>query len=214
MKFPHRTKPDNTQPNASSVGGFTLVELLVVIAIIGVLVAMLLPAVQSARESARRTQCKNNLRQLGIALQNYDSAKGSFPPGVTSTDDNFQKGMHSGFVFLLPYLEYTALFDSYDLEQPWDSVANLAVGATPLQMLTCPSNDSEVAQQGNLRAAPTDYAFSKGPLAYLCEQQRGGGMFDINSQIRHAQIQDGTSRTFALGEAASNARLEAAAPCG
>ncbi len=193
---------------------FTLVELLVVIAIIGVLVALLLPAVQSARESARLTQCKNNLRQLGIALQNHHNAQGNFPAGVVASNDNFLNGMHSGFVFLLPYLEQNALFDSYDLSQPWSSTTNLIVGATPLQMLTCPSNDTEVTQQGGFSAAPTDYAFSKGPLAYLCETQIDGGMFDINSRVSIAQLGDGTSRTFALGEAASNATLEARAPCG
>ena len=192
---------------------FTIVELLVVIAIIAILVALLLPAIQSAREAARSTQCKNNLRQLGIALQNHHSAKGQFPPGVVTSDDDFQNGKHSGFVFLLSHLEQNTLFESYDQSQPWASNTNLAVGATHLQTLTCPSNDTEVPQQGGLSAGPTDYAFSKGPLAYLCEEQADGGMFDINSQVRIAQLEDGTSRTFALGEAASNARLDAVAPC-
>jgi len=199
---------------ANRLRGFTIVELLVVIAIIAILVAMLLPAIQSAREAARLTQCKNNLRQLGIALQNHQGAQGDYPPGVVASDDNFQNGMHSGFVFLLPYLEQSTLFESYDQSLPWASDTNLAVGATRLQIFTCPSNDTEVPQQGSLSAAPTDYAFSKGSLAYLCEQQAGSGMFDINSQVRHAQLQDGSSKTFAMGEAASNARLEAIAPCG
>ena len=77
--------------------GFAIVELLVVIAIIGLLVAMLLPAIQSAREAARLTQCKNNLRQLGLALQGHDSAHGYFPSGVVANDDNLQNGMRSGF---------------------------------------------------------------------------------------------------------------------
>ncbi len=194
--------------------GFTLVELLVVIAIIGSLVALLLPAVQAAREAARLTQCKNNLRQLGIASQNYHGANGQFTAGIVTSDDNYRKGMHSGFIYLLPYFEQNALFDSYDQAEPWDSAANLIVGATALENLACPSNVTEVPQQGKLTAAPTDYAFSKGDVAYLCEKQTGGGMFDVNSQVRIAQITDGTSKTFALGEAASNATLEANAPCG
>ncbi len=192
--------------------GFTIVELLVVIAIIAILVAMLLPAIQSAREAARLTQCKNNLRQLGLALQSHDSAHGYFPSGVVASDDNFQNGMHSGFVFLLPFVEEHALFASYDPSQPWTSDSNLAVGATRLGVLACPSSSTEVPQQGSISAAATDYAFSKGPLAYLCNQPAGGGMFDVNSRVRSVHLKDGTSKTFALGEAASNARLAAKAP--
>jgi prepilin-type N-terminal cleavage/methylation domain-containing protein len=194
--------------------GFTIVELLVVIAIISVLAAMLLPAIQSAREAARLTQCKNNLRQLGLALQSHESAHGYFPAGVVATDENFQNGMHSGFVFLLPFLEENALFASYDLSQPWTSNANLAVGANRLQVLACPSNSTEVPQQGSISASATDYAFSKGPLAYLSNKPAGGGMFDINSRVRSVHLKDGMSQTFALGEAASNLRLTAEAPCG
>ncbi len=192
--------------------GFTLVELLVVAAIIALLVAMLLPAIQSAREAARLTQCKNNLRQLGLALQSHDSAHGYFPSGVVATDDNLQNGMHSGFVFLLPFVEEHALFASYDPSQPWTSDSNLAVGATRLGVLACPSNSTEVPQQGSISGAATDYAFSKGPLAYLCNKPAGGGMFDVNSRVRPVHIVDGTSKSFALGEAASNTRLAAEAP--
>ena len=194
---------------------FTLVELLVVIAIIGTLVALLLPAVQAAREAARRTECKNNLRQLGLALQNHHGALGHFPAGVVAGDDDFRNAKHSGFVSLLPYLEQQTLFEKYDQSEAWTSDANLAVGAARLSMLICSSNVTEVVQQGkDLAAAPTDYAFSKGPLAYLCEDQPSVGVFDINSDVRIAQITDGTSKTFAMGEAASNAMLEADAPCG
>ena len=127
---------------------FTIVELLVVIAVIAILVAMLLPAIHAAREAARLTHCKNNLRQLGIALQGHDSAYGYFPSGVTANDDDLRNGMHSGFVFLLPFLEESSLFDSYDQSQPWTSELNLPVGKTRLQVLVCPSNQSEVPQQG------------------------------------------------------------------
>ena len=84
---------------------FTLVELLVVIAIIGILIGMLLPAVQMVREAARRTKCQNNLKQLGLAALNFESAQMAFPPGVIDNDDNLQDALHTGWVFLLPYVE-------------------------------------------------------------------------------------------------------------
>ncbi len=108
--------------------GFTLVELLVVIAIIGVLVALLLPAVQAARESARRAQCLNNLRQIGLAMINYESSKGELPAGrlfcgpeSASVSDNIcnnERVSLSGFWVILPYMEQQALFDRIDLSQP------------------------------------------------------------------------------------------------
>ena len=192
--------------------GFTIVEILVVIAILAILTALLLPAIHAARESARLTQCQNNLRQLGVALQNYEGVHGFFPPGVVASGDNFRNGRQSGFVFLLPFLEENRLFEAYDQSESWNSDTNLAVGTTPLGVLSCPANHSEAPQQGGISAAATDYAFCKGSLAYLCSKPAGGGMFDINSRVRISQISDGTSKTFALGDAASNALLAAEAP--
>ena len=103
--------------------GFTLVELLVVIAIIGILIALLLPAVQAAREAARRLACSNNFKQLGVALHNHHAAKGEFPQGVTWTDHNgdgtrsMYEGLRANFhVYLLPYLEQDRSFEELDFE--------------------------------------------------------------------------------------------------
>jgi len=143
------------QPKA--LRAFTLVELLVVIAIIGVLVALLLPAVQAAREAARRTQCVNNLKQIGLSMHNYLSAKKAFPPGsywdpVTTKNKQYQTNGNEAtwITFLLPYLEEPSLYDKIDwklslggaFEAPYP---NRAVTSAPLIGMRCPS--SEVTTQ-------------------------------------------------------------------
>lgn len=104
-------------------GAFTLVELLVVIAIIGVLVALLLPAVQSARAAARRTQCANNLKQMGLALHNYESSYKHFPAGATSGPGGDKEAYQPGlFGDLLQFMEQTAIYDTMLLKQPWNTM--------------------------------------------------------------------------------------------
>lgn len=116
--------------------GFTLVELLVVIAIIGVLVALLLPAVQAARESARRMQCQNNLKQMGLAFHNHESAKGGFPPRRFSSP---RHGYTGWGLFILPYMEQTPLFDKYDFKYDFYDPKNQPVTETNLKVYICPS---------------------------------------------------------------------------
>ncbi len=192
---------------------FTIVELLVVIAIIGLLVALLLPAVQAAREAARRLSCRNNLKQLGLAVQLYHDAFKQVPSGVIDLDDNARVGRHSGFALLLPYLEQENLHADYNFNVSWQTSSNASLAAVRLSVLLCPSSPDDLPQDGGRPGSPTHYAFSKGPLAYLCRQPLPiRGMFDINSKIRMADIIDGTSQTFALGEAACGGTLAARAP--
>lgn len=126
--------------------GFTLVELLVVIAIIGILIAMLLPAVQSVREAARRTVCLNNLKQIGLASLNFHDAHGAFPPArVTESNQVLPifrvEGPESWVVRILPFMEQQALFDLWDFSLSYADQAE-TVGSTPIQGLLCPSRHS------------------------------------------------------------------------
>jgi prepilin-type N-terminal cleavage/methylation domain-containing protein len=144
------------QASQKSRCGFTLVELLVVIAIIGVLVALLLPAIQAAREAARRSQCMNNMRQLGLAALNYESSKGTLPPSHTRIPDHFV------FAFIAPYFEQGALFAKYNFEKNWNDdnpatspSTNLKLSRIEIPTLHCPTAPSA----GHLRLPnATDYS--------------------------------------------------------
>ena len=187
--------------------GFTLVELLVVIAIIGILIGMLLPAVQQVREAARRVSCANKLKQLGLAAHNYASAFGHFPPGIVDDDDDLKDALHSGFVFLLPYVEQQNLFDLYDFSSDWKSENNAPLAQQRVEVFLCPSNDSLVEQDGGIPGEAVDYALCKGSLAYLHNQGLRDGVFDVNSKTTFAYMTDGSSNTILMGEAASNPRI-------
>src|SRR4051812_45828242 len=119
--------------------GFTLIELLVVIAIIAVLIGLLLPAVQAAREAARRAQCVNNLKQLGLALHNYHDTVGAFPLGrFTNSSDSF-----SPFARILPFMEQSNAFAAANFDVPWSNAINLTATQTKIATFLCPS-DSQV----------------------------------------------------------------------
>ncbi len=127
--------------------GFTLVELLVVIAIIGVLVALLLPAVQSAREAARRTSCENTLKQIGLAALNHESAKHTLPSSSRPTGSTTAPRI-AAFTSLLPYLEEVRLYDKYDFTLNWSANTgtngtNLSVTSVVLPQLLCPSDGAD-----------------------------------------------------------------------
>ncbi|MEQ8849926.1 DUF1559 domain-containing protein [Botrimarina sp.] len=122
---------------------FTLVELLVVIAIIGILVALLLPAVQAARESARRVQCTNNLRQIGLGLMNYHDTNGNFPPGSVSMGNSSRTSEWQNWgICILPFVEETALFDQYDFEKNNADPVQQPVAQAILPMMECPTDEN------------------------------------------------------------------------
>ena len=186
--------------------GFTLVELLVVIAIIGVLIALLLPAVQQAREAARRMQCSNNMKQLGLALHNYHDTYGSFVPRATGTtgpdDGSNNNGRLNGLIGLLAFLEQGAMYDriasgdgtknpfggrTWDSWDPWNR--------SP-QMYLCPSD----AYTGTLQNI-FNYRFSLGDsIGNVKEATSVRGLFAKRVGTSFRDITDGTSNTIAMSE--------------
>ena len=123
--------------------GFTLVELLVVIAIIAILITLLLPAVQAAREAARRVQCSNNLKQIGVALHNYHAGINTFPFGRSSGTGGGGKSASTAMVMLLPYIEWGQLYDQYDFKYTLTTGPNFFLDLTRISTYLCPSNPQD-----------------------------------------------------------------------
>jgi prepilin-type processing-associated H-X9-DG protein len=197
----------------------TLVELLVVIAIIGVLIGLLLPAVQRVREAANRLSCVNNLKQLGLALHQYHDALASFPSGfIVHGTDNLEMGSFGGFIPLLSFLEQDNWIRRWDPTQAWYDPPNSAIVSVEVKVFYCPSNrvsgsiDTSFLVPFAGRPLPNvascDYLLCKGANAALCEMTQippaGRGVFDVNTRTRLLDISDGTSNTFAMGEGAGN----------
>ena len=198
---------------------FTLVELLVVIAIIGVLVSLLLPAVQSAREAARRMSCSNNLKQLGLALHNYESSYKVFPagyrykPGPAGTPEEIAN--HAGLAWgaaMLPQLEQTALYEAIDPTIPIWHEDNLEARETFVAAFLCPSDvwsgDKFVIRDDTVtpteKYAGASYAANWGPATedvnLDATPDDSDGVFYRNSRTRTADLFDGLSQTLAFGE--------------
>ncbi len=208
--------------------GFTLIELLVVIAIIGVLIALLLPAVQAAREAARRAQCINNLKQIGLALHNYESANGIFPPGAIGYApsigaDCADKRQHTMFALILPYSEQKQVFDSLnfsvpaaDSGGPWSMTGvngasmNSTGYSTRISAFLCPSDGQTPRTMTSPGYSQTSYAAVVGNTDiwhwwYGCPNATSpsippDGMFGYDFGYRVADVVDGTSNTLFVGE--------------
>jgi len=195
--------------------GFTLVELLVVIAIIGILMGLLLPAVQMAREAARRTQCQNNLKQFGLAFHNYESARKAFPE---SRPRDLNGDRMSWCILVLDYIEQGNLADLYDKSVPWHTGVNVIAGQTKLPMFICPSSGSGSTRRpaygtgtdvDGVSMGPSDYIvmhrvrhrfFSANGLVNPLGTADHDGVLVVNSKTPIARITDGTSNTILIME--------------
>jgi prepilin-type N-terminal cleavage/methylation domain-containing protein/prepilin-type processing-associated H-X9-DG protein len=210
-------------PHRRLCSGFTLIELLVVIAIIAILVALLLPAVQQAREAARRISCLNNLRQISLALHNYESLHRSFPIGCLECrppgfppPPGFRFRRISWNVYLLPQLDQQPVYSLFDFDYPFFALENLPAGSTSIPSFLCPS-----AYQGN-RPGPTSGDVNGNgnvdPGDYLAWTDYGGmfgvsfntpqtlpeheGMMLYERVVRARDVTDGLSNTMIVGECA------------
>lgn len=210
----------HTKSRCPHEAGFTLVELLVVIAIIGVLIGMALPAVQASREAARKMTCSNNLKQIGLAVHNFESVHKELPPGAVWNPDGFKRG--SVYVYLLPFLEQPGLFEQFDLRSENTDKALIPgtdrlVGETIVPTLICPT-DSRPERYFGL--ASHNYSASRGPttvyeneqclcknpwadlaLAPLDHPNRFAGPFTrVGTKAKNADVLDGLSNTIFFGE--------------
>ena len=217
-----KLSPEPAAPSPRPLHGFTLVELLVVIAIIGILIALLLPAVQVAREAARRLQCSNNCKQIGLALLNFHDSHGKFPPGATWVEP------HTGWVdgygfgwrmFILPFLEETAIYGQVDLEcagagdMDYGCNARTLSGVAP-SVFICPSSSMKRFSRHKQTKADTalaDYggiagADDQDPKGRYLGVGRGGnthafnGILFANSKVSIGHVLDGTTNTIMVGE--------------
>ncbi len=193
---------------ASRRNGFTLIELLIVVAIIAILIALLLPAVQQTREAARRTQCKNHLKQIGLAVHNYASSFDRLPPSMAINPALTNNSSWSVHGRIMPFLDQANAYNRINLQETWSSPTNaLIVSGWRVPVYVCPSDakshQARAASGVNLYA--TNYGFNFGSwFIYNPATGAGGdGLFSPNVALKLAAITDGTSQTLLASEVKS-----------
>jgi len=229
---PHHSLINNQKGQWKRVRAFTLVELLVVIAVIGILIALLMPAVQMVREAARRVQCSNNMRQAGIALHLYHDSNKRFPPGWSGDSPEGEPGW-AWQAMILPYIEKSNMADSINFNIPVDDEVHHDVRQAVIPIYLCPS-DGEPAVVDISFIEDDGHSHFRGPLLPVDEDdhdhehdehvmvsrcnysgvfgsneihvdpRRGNGTFYFNSRTAFKSFRDGTSTTIIVGERRSD----------
>jgi prepilin-type processing-associated H-X9-DG protein/prepilin-type N-terminal cleavage/methylation domain-containing protein len=209
--------PTGRQPHAHRA--FTLIELLVVIGIIGVLIALLLPAVQAVRETARRAQCSNNLKQIGLALHNYSQIHGMLPPGyVSNWDPVFLRETGPGWGWasmILPQLEQNPIYDRIDFRRRIQDQTQATIRTVPIAVYLCPSDNMPLSWTASVGLVEVNGGAIEELVIPLCDVAGanyvgvfgvgepgvdGDGVFFRNTSVRFASISDGLSQTLSVGE--------------
>jgi len=203
--MPQGTKSVRSRRDRFRRWAFTLVELLVVIAIIGIFIALLLPAVQAAREAARRSQCVNNLKQLGLAMANYESTYKAMPRIVyphmditTSANEGGWNGTASAHTLLLPFMEQANVYSKVAWGNRWYQGTNATLMTTRVNALLCPSDTPYAGRS----TGGVNYGYSMGSCTGYAEtaSPRGAAMLEYGVEVMLADIRDGTSNTILASE--------------
>jgi prepilin-type N-terminal cleavage/methylation domain-containing protein/prepilin-type processing-associated H-X9-DG protein len=224
MKWPFDYSKESQSPRRRF--GFTLIELLVVIAIIGTLIALLLPAVQAAREQARRAACQNNLKQIGLALAQYSNRHGGFPPGYVSLWDPLRStelGPGWGWAsMILPELEQQAVSNNIQFEVPVHLPSQLTVRTAPLSVFFCPADSMShqwTASDGEVWIFMGKVYSASDPICNVAGSNyvgvfgvgepgvNGNGTFYRGSFTKFTDITDGLTQTLCVGERSTNLNL-------
>jgi prepilin-type N-terminal cleavage/methylation domain-containing protein/prepilin-type processing-associated H-X9-DG protein len=212
-----------SQTASRRAAGFTLIELLVVISIIGILIGLTLPALQAAREQARRTQCQNNLKQIGLAIAQYAETNNVLPPGYTAIYDSYlKKEIGPGWGWgsrILPYLEQQPIYSQINFDLALHTPEWLTVRTTPLAMFLCPTDEMPRKWTANEGAMWYFQGVVHSAFVPICDVAGanyvgnfgigepgvdGEGVFFRNTAIRLQDIRDGLTHTFAAGERSVN----------